>query len=113
MSGDVIRSGFMGVRVMSGEKPLSRVRVVLHRPQSAENLGAVARVMKNFGLANLAVVAPASWAGPPRGGGTGLAGGDVLARAARLARHASDLLDRLSVHADLRSALGSATWTCG
>ena len=92
---------------------LSRIRIVLHRPQSAENLGAVARVMKNFGLSSLAVVAPASWAGPPRGGGAGLARDDVLARAARLARHASDLLDRLSVHADLRAALGPAAWTCG
>ena len=92
---------------------LTRIHVVLHRPQSAENLGAVARVMKNFGLASLAVVAPQAWAGPPRGGGTGLARDDVLARAARLARHASDLLDRLSVHDDLRAALGPATWTCG
>ena len=92
---------------------LTRIRVVLHRPQSAENLGAVARVMKNFGLAGLAVVAPASWAGPPRGGGPGLARDDVLARASRLARHASDLLHQLTVHADLRAALGPATWTCG
>jgi tRNA/rRNA methyltransferase len=92
---------------------LTRIRLVLHRPQAAENLGAVARVMKNFGLSSLAVVAPASWAGPPRGGGTGLARDDVLARAGRLARHASDLLDRLTVHPDMRSALGPATWTCG
>ncbi len=92
---------------------LSRIRIVLHRPQSAENLGAVARVMKNFGLSSLAVVAPAAWAGPPRGGGAGLARDDVLARAARLARHATDLLDRLAVHGDLRAALGPATWTCG
>ncbi len=92
---------------------LQRIRIVLHRPSSAENLGAVARVMKNFGLSGLSVVAPPSWAGPPRGGGTGLAREDVLLRAARLARHASDLLDRLAVHEDLRSALGPATWTCG
>jgi tRNA/rRNA methyltransferase len=92
---------------------LNQIRLVLHRPQSAENLGAVARVMKNFGLAELAVVAPASWDGPPRQGGPGLARDDVLARAARLARHAGDVLDRLTVHTDLRSALGPATWTCG
>jgi tRNA/rRNA methyltransferase len=30
-----------------------------------------------------------------------------------MARHASDLLDRAEVHADLASALGEATWTCG
>ena len=92
---------------------LSRIRIVLHRPQSAENLGAVARVMKNFGLRELAVVAPPSWEGLPRRGGEGPALDDVRDRAARLARHATDLLDRLSLHADLRTALGPATWTCG
>ena len=92
---------------------LSRIRLVLHRPQSADNLGAAARAMKNFGLFRLAVVAPVSWAGPPRRGGAGLAGEDVLSRAARLARHAADVLEALTVHADLREALGAATWTCG
>jgi len=92
---------------------LARVRVVLHRPQSAENLGAAARVMKNFGLRDLAVVAPPSWAGPPRGGGPGLARDDVLSRAARMARRAGDVLAGLSVHEDLRAALGPATWACG
>jgi tRNA/rRNA methyltransferase len=69
--------------------------------------------MKNFGLRRLAVVAPPSWAGPPRGGGPGLARDDVLARAARMARKAGDVLEALEVHADLRGALGPATWTCG
>jgi len=88
-------------------------RFVLHRPQSAENLGAVARVMKNFGFARLAVVAPPAWSGAPRGGGPGTAGADVLARARRTARKASDLLDAVEVHRDLRAALGPATWVCG
>ena len=92
---------------------LARVRVVLHRPQSAENLGAVARVLKNFGLRGLAVVAPPSWSGPPRGGGPGTARDDVLARAARTARHAADLLAGLPVHGGLREALGPAVWACG
>jgi tRNA/rRNA methyltransferase len=91
----------------------SRIRIVLHRPSSAENLGAAARVMKNFGLRDLAVVAPPSWSGPPRGGGPGLARQDVLARAARLARRAGDVLEGLTVHQDLRAALGAATWACG
>jgi tRNA/rRNA methyltransferase len=88
-------------------------RFVLHRPQSAENLGAVARVMKNFGFARLAVVAPPAWSGAPRGGGPGTAGEDVLARARRTARKASDLLEAAEVHRDLRAALGPATWVCG
>lgn len=96
-----------------------KIRLVLHRPQSADNLGAAARVMKNFGLARLVVVAPPAWSGLPRrtaGGAVrpgATAGEDVLARARRMARKASDLLDAVEVHADLRSALGAATWTCG
>jgi tRNA/rRNA methyltransferase len=90
-----------------------KVRIVLHRPASAENLGAAARAMKNFGLSRLVVVTPPAWAGSPRGGGDGTAQADVLARAARLARHATDLLDRAEFQADLRGALGPATWVCG
>lgn len=88
-------------------------RLVLHRPQSAENVGAVARVMKNFGLTRLAVVVPPAWSGPPRGGGPGTAREDVIARARRTARKAGDLLDAAEFHRDLRSALGPATWVCG
>ena len=92
---------------------LGNVVVVLDRPQSADNLGAVARVLKNFGLCRLAVVAPPSWAGPPRSGGPGTAREDVLRRARRLARKAGDLLDAAALHADLRAALAGVTWACG
>jgi tRNA/rRNA methyltransferase len=92
---------------------LDQVRVVLHRPQSAENLGAAARAMKNFGLRRLSVVAPASWEGAPRSGGSGTAQEDVFRRAARLARQAGDVLAAVEVHADLEGALSTATWTCG
>jgi tRNA/rRNA methyltransferase len=91
----------------------SNVLIVLDRPQSADNIGAVARVMKNFGLARLAVVAPPSWAGPPRSGGPGTAREDVLRRARRLARKAGDLLDAAEVLPDLRAALRGVTWACG
>jgi tRNA/rRNA methyltransferase len=92
---------------------LADVALVLDRPQSADNIGAVARVMKNFGLSRLTVVAPPSWAGPPRSGGPGTAREDVLRRARRLARKAGDLLDGLEVHRDLRAALRGVTWVCG
>ncbi len=92
---------------------LANVLVVLDRPQSADNLGAVARVLKNFGLSRLSVVAPPSWAGPPRSGGAGTAREDVLRRARRLARKAGDLLEAAEVHGELREALRGATWTCG
>jgi tRNA/rRNA methyltransferase len=89
-----------------------KVRVVLHRPQSAENFGAAARAMKNFGLRRLAVVEPPAWEGLPRSGGEGVRA-SVLERAARLARHASDLLEAATFHADLREAVAGATWVCG
>ncbi len=76
-------------------------------------MGAAARAMKNFGLSRLAIVAPPAWAGRPRGGGTGTARDDVLLRARRLARRASDLLDAAEVHRDLAGAVASATWVCG
>ncbi len=102
--------------------PSRNVRFVLHRPQSAENVGAAARAMKNFGLLQLAIVEPSSWSGAPRsvqvpGRATGAppATGrdDVLARARRLARRASDVLDAAEIHADLRAAVATAAWVCG
>ncbi|MGB8929985.1 MAG: RNA methyltransferase [Anaeromyxobacteraceae bacterium] len=89
------------------------MRVVLHRPQNAENIGAAARAMKNFGLRTLAVVGAPGWEGLPRCGGAEVRTFGVLERAARVARHASDLLDAASFHPDLRSAVAGATWVCG
>jgi tRNA/rRNA methyltransferase len=90
-----------------------KVIFVLDRPQSADNLGAAARVLVNFGLERLAVVRPPSWAGPPRSGGPGTAEDDVLRRARTLARKAAPVLARAELHADLAGALGGATWVCG
>jgi len=90
-----------------------KVLVVLHRPQSAENLGAAARAMKNFGLSRLVVVEPAAWSGAPRTGEAATAREDVLARARRTARRAADVLDAAELRADLRAALGPAVWACG
>ncbi|HUK65520.1 MAG TPA: TrmH family RNA methyltransferase [Anaeromyxobacteraceae bacterium] len=91
----------------------SMVVLVLHRPSSAENIGAVARAMKNFGLTRLAVVEPPSWNGLPRGGGPGHAREEVLTRARKTARHAVDLLQAMELHVDLQGALATATWSCG
>jgi len=92
---------------------LGNVMVVLHRPSSAENIGAVARAMKNFGLSRLAIVAPPSWTGLPRGGGPLTAREEVLLRARKTARRASDLLDAAAVHGRLRDAVAGTTWACG
>jgi len=90
-----------------------KVRLVLHRPSSADNLGAAARALKNFGFSRLAVVTSPAWEGLPRSGGAGTAREEIMLRARRLARHASDVLTAAEFHADLRGALGAATWTCG
>ncbi|BDG08309.1 RNA methyltransferase [Anaeromyxobacter paludicola] len=90
-----------------------RVVLVLHRPSSADNIGAAARAMKNFGLSRLAIVAPPSWSGPARSGGAATGREDVLARARVLARRASDLLDAAEIAPDARAALAGATWVCG
>jgi tRNA/rRNA methyltransferase len=92
---------------------LDKVWFVLHRPSSAENIGAVARALKNFGLSRLAIVAPPSWTGLPRGGGPLGAREEVLLRARKTARRASDVLEAATIHPDARAALAGATWTCG
>jgi tRNA/rRNA methyltransferase len=73
---------------------LSRVRVVLVEPQEPMNVGAVARAMRNFGLARLYLVNPAPRVGPP------------WAREAYwLAVHAEELLDRAVAVDSLMEAL--------
>jgi TrmH family RNA methyltransferase len=56
---------------------LDRIDVILHRPQASENIGSVARAMKNFGLKHLVLVAPQRY---------------VAFKAEKLAKHATDVL---------------------
>lgn len=98
---------------VAGPMDREKVRVVLHRPQNAENIGAAARAMKNFGLRTLAVVGAAGWEGLPRCGGGEVRDLDVRVRASRVARHATDLLDAATFHVDLSSAVEGAVWVCG
>jgi len=86
---------------------------VLHRPSSAENIGAVARALCNFGLRHLAIVAPPSWGGAARSGEGRSGGEDVLLRARRTARRATPLLLGAAVAGDLAAALAGSTWACG
>src|ERR1700710_3048972 len=65
--------------------------VILNQPQLAENIGAVARVMANFGLAELRLVAPRD--------------GWPQARAWALASGASWALDDAKVFATLAEAV--------
>jgi tRNA/rRNA methyltransferase len=71
---------------------LERCRVVLVRPQFAGNVGATARVMRNFGLRELVLVDPAA---------------DLDDRQARqMSTHGEGILDAARTVADLGEAVG-------
>jgi tRNA C32,U32 (ribose-2'-O)-methylase TrmJ len=74
------------------------VRVVLIRPRNPENLGAVARAMKNFGLADWAIAE---------------LGTHDFATARRVAVHAEDLLDRPRLVRTLDEAVADCAWVVG
>jgi tRNA/rRNA methyltransferase len=74
------------------------IRLVLLRPRNPENLGAVARVMKNFGLDDWAIAA---------------LGTHDFAAARRVAVHAEDLLERPRVVATLDEAVADCAWVVG
>ncbi len=73
-------------------------RIVLLRPRNPENLGAVARAMKNFGLADWAVVE---------------LGTHDFASARRVAVHAEELLDRPRLVRTLDEAVADCAWVVG
>jgi tRNA/rRNA methyltransferase len=70
-------------------------QIVLVRTEVAANIGATARVMRNFGLSDLVLVAPSA---DPR---------DLHARA--LATHGEDLLDSCRVVVDLAESVADCT----
>ncbi|HET7827060.1 MAG TPA: TrmH family RNA methyltransferase [Anaeromyxobacter sp.] len=74
------------------------VRLVLLRPRNPENLGAVARLLKNFGLDDWAIAA---------------LGTHDFAAARRVAVHADDLLDRPRLVATLDEAVADCAWVVG
>ncbi len=74
------------------------VRIVLLRPRNPENLGAVARAMKNFGLSDWAIVA---------------LGTHDFAAARRVAVHAEELLERPRLCATLEEAVADCAWVVG
>lgn len=73
---------------------LAEVVFVLHRPRSLDNVGAVARVVKNFGVGRLVLVDPLSYS---------------FDRARKLAVGAEDVLERMFVHQRLDEALAEST----
>ena len=77
-----------------------RTVVVLKEPQNAANLGAVVRVMKNYGLTNLRLINPAP----------GVLDGD---RIDDLAHRSIDITRRIDVYASLDTALADASYVVG
>ena len=77
---------------------LSRLRIVLSHPSHPGNVGAVARAMKNMGVADLALVAPRHFPDP-----------DAVAMAAG----GSDLLGKARVSSTLEAALADCVLAVG
>jgi tRNA/rRNA methyltransferase len=73
-------------------------RIVLLRPRNPENLGAVARAMKNLGLSDWAIAA---------------LGTHDFETARRVAVHAEELLDRPRVVRTLDEAVADCVWVVG
>jgi tRNA/rRNA methyltransferase len=85
--------------VMSRPKPgPAAARIVLLRPRNPENLGAVARAMKNFGLTDWAIAE---------------LGTHDFATARRVAVHAGDVLDRPRLVRTLDEAVADCGWVVG
>ncbi len=76
------------------------IRLVLLRPRNADNLGAIARAMKNFGLSDWVVVAP----NPQLLEGPGMH---------RLAVKSGDLLEAVRRVETLEEAVADCTWVVG
>lgn len=77
---------------------LDQMSIVLHRPRSLDNVGAVARLVKNFGLGRLWLVDPHSYS---------------FDRAHKLAVGAEEVVDQVFVERDLPTALGAFTYSVG
>jgi tRNA/rRNA methyltransferase len=77
---------------------LSQVRLILHRPRSLDNVGAVARVVKNFGLGRLVLVDPLSYS---------------FEKAGKLAVGAEDVVEAMGMEKDLSSALAGCILAVG
>jgi tRNA/rRNA methyltransferase len=78
---------------------LDNIHIVLMQPRYPENIGSVARAMRNMGLRHLSVVDPENF---------------DLSRALKLATHvAADVIERCRTYDDLKEALASCQYVVG
>ena len=84
---------------MSHRINMANIQIVLQKPRYPENIGSVARAMRNMGLSQLMVVDPENF---------------DLSRARKLATHeAAEVLTSCQVYDDLRSALANSQYVVG
>ncbi|MEE3235226.1 MAG: RNA methyltransferase [Candidatus Latescibacterota bacterium] len=74
------------------------MRIVLVEPTSCGNIGSVARVMKNTGLSDLALVNVSNW---------------DTSETRALAHGACEILDNATIYQSLTSAIADCTWVIG
>ncbi len=79
-------------------EPLTRIVVVLHRPQAVVNIGATVRAMQNMGVGQLRLVQPVAY---------------TPEQISALAHRSSGLLQRTRHYPDLASAIGDAVYVVG
>ncbi len=92
---------------------LARCRVVLVRPHFAGNLGSVARAMSNFGLGDLALVAPIADPASPEAQMMATRGKEILAAArtfATLAEAVDDCSWVVATSGEVRGTLRQGFW---
>jgi TrmH family RNA methyltransferase len=77
---------------------LPRIRVVLVRPETAANVGATARVVRNTGLGSIALVSPGDWR---------------TVECWRTAWGAHEVLEQAQVYAELSAALAGCAYVGG
>lgn len=77
---------------------MARVRIVLNRPESPENIGASARVIANTGLEGLSLVKPGDWR---------------TVATWRMAWRAEDVLEQAREFETLSEAVGEAVYVAG
>jgi tRNA/rRNA methyltransferase len=87
------------IGVSCGLMSLRLCRVVLVKPHYPGNIGAAARIMRNFGLEELVLVEPLAVPDDPQ--------------AKQLSTHGQDILDRARIAADLGSALADCVVVAG
>ena len=84
---------------MAGDINLDNISIVLHKTRYSENIGAVARAIKNMGMSSLLVVEPENY---------------DTNKVLKLSTHAaSDIVEKIIIHETLQEALSTFNYVVG